>query len=140
MLLLNDLDLQILFQLFHLNSQRILMFSHIFEFHEITVSAYRKSWLWSEDTWTQTPTEETSFTYADSLDEAKSLANKWNWTEHYKIHSREKPFDCKACGACFSQKGSLLKHIKAKGTINDDHGLQAFMANYKTKCKDEESP
>jgi len=52
---------------------------------------------------------------------------KWNCTEHYKKHSKVKPFKCNVCDTFFAQKGSLFKHIKIKRSTEDDHGYAQFV-------------
>lgn len=63
----------------------------------------------------------------------REFYKKWNCTEHYKTHTKEKPFECFVCGMYFAQKGSLFKHIKAKSKRGDDHGYSYFMDKYHGK-------
>jgi hypothetical protein len=42
----------------------------------------------------------------------REFAKTWGLKEHYRVHSKEKPFSCSHCRTRFTQKGSLLKHIK----------------------------
>ena len=42
----------------------------------------------------------------------REFTKTWGLKEHYRVHSKEKPFECHKWGTRFTQKGSLLKHIK----------------------------
>lgn len=42
----------------------------------------------------------------------REFTKTWGLKEHYRVHSGEKPFECEKCKTRFTQKGSLLKHIK----------------------------
>jgi hypothetical protein len=50
----------------------------------------------------------------------REFTKTWGLKEHYRVHSKEKPFECQKCGTKFTQKGSLLKHIK-KSKSRADH-------------------
>jgi len=67
----------------------------------------------------------------------KEFSKKWNCTEHYKTHTKEKPFECLVCGMFFAQKGSLFKHIKAKVRRGDDHGYTDYLQRYHYKKANE---
>ena len=58
----------------------------------------------------------------------REFYKKWNCTEHYKTHTKVKPFECIAWRMLFAQKGSLFKHIKAKSRKGVDHGYTHFMS------------
>ena len=61
----------------------------------------------------------------------REFKKKWNYTEHFKSHSHAKPFECPHCGKMFSQKGSLMKHIKTKSENGEYHSYDKFLAIYK---------
>jgi len=42
----------------------------------------------------------------------KHFTKTWNILDHFKVHTGEKPFQCKCCKRSFSQKGNLTKHLK----------------------------
>lgn len=46
----------------------------------------------------------------------KEFTKMWGLCEHYRVHTREKPFSCENCKTRFSQKGSLIKHVR-KNTL-----------------------
>ena len=60
----------------------------------------------------------------------REFKKKWNYTEHFKSHSHAKPFGCPHWGKKFSQKGSLLKHIKSKSKDGSYHGYDKFLVKY----------
>ena len=47
----------------------------------------------------------------------KSFAKTWNLVDHFRIHTKEKPFVCGDCKKKFSQKCNLKRHIKLNGCI-----------------------
>ena len=42
----------------------------------------------------------------------REFTKTWGLKEHYRVHTHEKPFECKKCHTRFTQKGSLLKHTR----------------------------
>eukprot|EP00092_Neocalanus_flemingeri_P088606 GFUD01111965.1.p1 GENE.GFUD01111965.1~~GFUD01111965.1.p1 ORF type:complete len:348 (+),score=61.06 GFUD01111965.1:101-1144(+) len=42
----------------------------------------------------------------------KSFKQKWHLVQHERLHSGVKPYQCKYCGLEFTQKSSLVSHIK----------------------------
>ena len=46
----------------------------------------------------------------------KEFSKAWGLKEHYRVHTKERPFAWDKWGTRFTQKGSLLKHIKKNKT------------------------
>ena len=42
----------------------------------------------------------------------KTFTKTWNLVYHFRLHTKEKPFECKNCNKKFSQKCNLSRHIK----------------------------
>ena len=42
----------------------------------------------------------------------KTFTKTWNLVDHFRIHTKEKPFICEGCNKKFSQKCNLKRHIK----------------------------
>ena len=47
----------------------------------------------------------------------KSFTKTWNLVDHFRIHTKEKPFECEVCKKKFSQKCNLKRHIKLNGCL-----------------------
>ena len=42
----------------------------------------------------------------------KEFTKAWNFLDHARMHTKEKPFKCSLCESKFTQKGNLVKHMK----------------------------
>lgn len=46
----------------------------------------------------------------------KSFNKTYNLVYHFRVHTHEKPFQCKICSKWFSQKGNLGRHLERHTT------------------------
>lgn len=60
---------------------------------------------------------ESNYEYICRYDNCGKIFNKtYNLVYHFRVHTNEKPFECKFCHKKFSQKGNLGRHLERHKT------------------------
>ena len=59
----------------------------------------------------------------------KHFATKHNLTQHWRVHSGERPFTCPICNKGFKQKAHMQKHMMAHKTRDGSLSSLQWMGN-----------